>query len=305
MDTKLRLVEGTSDLESTRVRGMREVAEEARAREQVAMRGSRVADAAMYREIAERAEAGAARERRIGYVEGLRITDAEERIRAGERILRTSQDRARELATWGGIVLALVGLVVLIALSSGCSMPEGGTAGRPATAEDASAAPLTFAVRDGTGWVGAALVELTDLGASASLGEGFDGLAGCLEPELAGAWDVSGGGVILAELIDASGTVVRLDGTLIVHAVTDPAGWVPFETLTGSGTWTISAGPGCPAGLSDSGTWTCERTVPVPETVGPRPGTRARALLIGEDGTVVEVVGPREETLAIALQAVQ
>lgn len=56
-----------TDLDTTKGRELREVAKEARDRERAAMAADRVADAAMYREIADRAEHVADREAKVRY----------------------------------------------------------------------------------------------------------------------------------------------------------------------------------------------------------------------------------------------
>jgi hypothetical protein len=131
--TNLRLL---TDLESTRVRGMDDVAKEARAREASAMRAHRVADAAMYAEVAERAEAVAAREQELGYAR--RTLDAEEadRARARRGLLRAQR--------LGGAALVGVALFGLLLLLTGCgSMPpiRPGLGGATLEAYAGSAAP--------------------------------------------------------------------------------------------------------------------------------------------------------------------
>jgi len=98
-------------LEETKVRDMREVANEARAREAAAMRSSRVADAALYREVAERAEEVAAREAT------LQRTLTEDEAVIERRRLERSGHFSRLVAA------ALVGLALfaILLLATGCA----------------------------------------------------------------------------------------------------------------------------------------------------------------------------------------
>lgn len=119
---KLRLV---SDPEPVRTRGMDEVAKECRAREASAMRTHRVADAALYAEVAERAEAVAAKERAIGYAERTVAEDEARRAKA-DLVRWTAGLRFQRVLT--GILLGLVLFAVLL-ITTGCGAvgPKAGT----------------------------------------------------------------------------------------------------------------------------------------------------------------------------------
>jgi hypothetical protein len=313
MDTKTHMHK-VDDMETTRVRDMREVVDEARAREVTAMRGGRVADAAMYREIADRAAEVAAKEAKLA--------------RADRRPGRTTTPDEVELSAreqwkwaWIGIALTLCALGVFL---SGCSGVDGGPKDRPATAAEASAQPLEFEARYlapfvepfWRDWRGLATVELAtpEAGesattAKASLGDGFEGLEGCLSAELAGVWTLEAGGVLRAEFVDVSGTTVRVDGTLTARSerVPNPHSDHVYETtIVGSGTWEATLGPGCAGDFANgtSGVWTCSQSERAAQAAAdPRPGTRA--FLLAEDGTVTTLIGPREETIFAALEALK
>lgn len=127
MDTKLRLVKDGPEpgLETTRTRSLREVAEEARAREKAAMRNSRVSDAAMYAEIATRAEELADREARFRYAAEVLPREAADRERARlEEHARGLRQQRRLFWT-----LATIMVVTAAVLLSSCASIGGPAAG--------------------------------------------------------------------------------------------------------------------------------------------------------------------------------
>lgn len=67
----------TDDLTTTRARGLSEVLAEARARENTAIKNSRLADAALYREIGDRAEHVLREERKLKALQGRRVDDVQ------------------------------------------------------------------------------------------------------------------------------------------------------------------------------------------------------------------------------------
>lgn len=302
-----------TDLDTTKGRELREVAKEARDRERAAMAADRVADAAMYREIADRAEHVADREAKVRYAS--EILPAERARVERDAVERSA--RRQYVVGWVGI-----GIVVLAAVAafSSCNPGRSGGSSRPATRGEASRAPLSFVARYEApfveafwaDWRGSAVVELSGpeagldaMPATADLGEGFDGLDGCLAGALDGSWTLDVDGVLVASFVADGGTVVRLTGRLVSRS-RGPA--ASPRTIVGSGTWEALPGPGC--GPEDfaggrSGSWTCQQADLVPLKVDPPREPRARLLLVGSDGSVTTVTGPRSRTLSIASEVLR
>src|SRR6185295_14551273 len=100
------------DASNHRSRGMEEVARSCRARERSCILQHRVGDAALYAEVAERAEAVLERERELGYAR---------RTVSGDAALRQRIDLNRRAAWPWGYWLALVLAVVGLGLLCSCS----------------------------------------------------------------------------------------------------------------------------------------------------------------------------------------
>lgn len=105
---------------SERTRDMDEVAREARARERVAVRGGRLSDAALYAEVASRAETVAARERELEY--SRRTVSEDEATRERLRLERAS----RTHRLWGAALFGLAGFALLLLLTGCATTPPAG-----------------------------------------------------------------------------------------------------------------------------------------------------------------------------------
>jgi hypothetical protein len=115
--------ETRDELASTRARGMRAIETEARAREAVAERCGRLADAALYREIGDRAGAVAAREAELGYA---RRTAAE-----GAQLRAHYLTRVRRVDRWLiSCAMAVVVTSAALFLLTGCATGPDSAPGR-------------------------------------------------------------------------------------------------------------------------------------------------------------------------------